>query len=362
MESKRCIPGNKDLGYYVRHGNFLILISIFLLLFNNLIILSVSHAKNIQNMSKILIKSVVAINACFDDSSCNNGFGFIIGEKGNSLYIVTANHVVRNTNIVPGQQNSCNIKILLFNYGEQYIKAILTGTYNRQLDLALLNMKKPDGYKWTDSYYDPSPRINQKVSFIGREGKWYTPSIRGEGSIHEINPITNHIKIDINTIKPGTSGAPLFSKNGIVGMIIEDAMNEAIVSSINSIKYFVQQYGFPWELNIFKEESAKNYTTTSSKQKLPNYIKAIKLIKNKFIISVIGESHQLVGSHLSRLSLAKMNAKKRADNAIKEKLLKSPYFFSENLVESVIKSAEIKQAEILNDGKISLTFSYKFPQ
>ena len=88
------------------------------------------------------------------------------------------------------------------------------------LDLAVLEVKKPPNYKWIRHHFCYEYLRDEKVWFIGRRKRCWVPSESATGTINKVTNRNNEITIDIHGVAPGTSGAPLLTKNGIIGMII----------------------------------------------------------------------------------------------------------------------------------------------
>jgi formylglycine-generating enzyme required for sulfatase activity len=174
-------------------------------------------------MAEKLKTNVVAIRATFADDGEEKGFGFITGEEGGKLYLATAAHVVRGENL---NKTAKTIQIKFFN-DLRWFDATYVYHWDED-DLAVLELTKPSVARWKTDFADFTPVKFKAVRFIGLNGNepsWVFPS---SGEIYELTD--NKIQFAIGTIRPGTSGAPLLSEKGILGLITKDdgATSEAI--------------------------------------------------------------------------------------------------------------------------------------
>ncbi|WP_052324551.1 SUMF1/EgtB/PvdO family nonheme iron enzyme [Haliscomenobacter hydrossis] len=169
----------------------------------------------IAQMAESLKPNVFAIKTTFEDGSEEKGFGFITGEEKGKLYLATAAHVVRGIEL---NQKAKSIQVKFFK-DIRWLEATFLYHWDRE-DLALLEMNKPTFVQWRSDCADFSPQNLQKVRFIGLNGNepaWVYP---GSGEIFDVSG--NAIQFAIGTIRPGTSGAPLITEKGIVGLITQD--------------------------------------------------------------------------------------------------------------------------------------------
>jgi len=174
-----------------------------------------------------------------------NGFGFVVGKSrfGDKLYVITAKHVV----VPAGPFNDDEMTIIIKFREEQWQERATLLNYNSSLDIALLRVSKPKWYQWEKGVYCPNYQRNEKVWFIGRSGNWFVPVDNEAGIIRETNP-KGLIEISIPSVLPGTSGAPLISQNGIIGIIIDNSISKTQVLPIKKVKTFVEQQNYPWGL------------------------------------------------------------------------------------------------------------------
>src|SRR5688572_28866307 len=204
------------------------------------------YAQNTCTICEKLKNNVVNINTVFDDGSDENGFGFVIAERNNKLYIVTAKHVIHDLD----GNGTKSVSVKFFSdLGRDY-PATLLNLPNTTLDITLLEINKPENYSWQKNFYSTTIPRETAVWFIGRNREWYIPTTSSIGSVNRISP-DDEILIDINSILPGTSGSPLISQSGIVGLIFQDDAGGARAYSIKKVKATITDlWNYPWQMNL----------------------------------------------------------------------------------------------------------------
>lgn len=183
----------------------------------------------IAPLTESLKANVVAIRATLDGTE-EKGFGFITAEQNGRLYIATAAHVVRGPDLAKTAQQ---IQIKFYSDISWY-PATFKAHWDKE-DLALLEVNRPLTIKWQPNCADLNPGSSRKVRFIGlntNEPRWVDPGIDGNIFGDE----DSKLEFSINTIRPGTSGAPLISERGIVGMITQDEGAISTALKITQIK------------------------------------------------------------------------------------------------------------------------------
>jgi hypothetical protein len=176
--------------------------------------------------------------------SPQNGFGFIVGQQGQQLIVVTANHVVRGDS--PGEEDLHPMITFFENQGSS-VSGVLQNTSLAQDhgDLAVIVVTLPSTYSWKP------PRISgeslsrgTKVWLIGQEGKWDVPTI--PGVVSDVLP-DGTIEVERLEGRKGSSGGPLVSENGIVGMIVAVTDLKTIAEPIALIRGQVRdQWRYTW--------------------------------------------------------------------------------------------------------------------
>ena len=191
-----------------------------------------------------LCRNVVHVIARWNGSPRNDGFGFIVGEQGGFLYIVTANHVVRkNQSVVPDA-----LTIVFFvDQGKEYQGALLD-TYlgETEGDLAIIRIPPPLGFSWkTAALSSVTVERGDDVRFVGLAGRWDVPVRAGGVSGTEPN---GDIRFENLTIRDGTSGGPLIGNKGFVGMIVQHSDVYGFALPIAVVERAVRGWGYQWQL------------------------------------------------------------------------------------------------------------------
>jgi formylglycine-generating enzyme required for sulfatase activity len=115
-------------------------------------------------------------------------------------------------------------------------------------DLAVIEAEAPAGLAWRRAALG-SPDLLERgtqVWFVGIAREWDVPTISGR-----VNRISHDLRITFDSVSvlPGTSGAPLISGSGIVGMIIEDSLGgRAIAVSVDVLRRAFLNWPLPWLL------------------------------------------------------------------------------------------------------------------
>lgn len=221
-----------------------------------------------------LRKNVVKITAKRESGESAHGFGFIVGKQRDQFYIVTANHVVRSNR--PGGASK-SVKVKFYSDPGRTYEAILLETfYGKPQDFAVIQVTAPANISWESEVLVAPESLEagmrgEQVWFIGRSGKWYIPTI--PGSINSEKPdLHSIIQVDMVSVRVGTSGAPLITQNGIIGMIIEDEVGSARAVSIDAIKAAFEEWRYPWSLQA---------TWDQRKHQPPQTIQAAKSTQEK---------------------------------------------------------------------------------
>lgn len=122
---------------------------------------------------------------------------------------------------------------------------------SQPFDVALLEIPKPKNgvsrnKNWVISKHDRG----DEVWFIGKGREWFIP-VRPGFIITAADGIDRKLTADLKDVQVGTSGAPLFTADGIIGMVIIDDQNQVEAVDINAIKQLVIKWGVPWQLRDF---------------------------------------------------------------------------------------------------------------
>jgi hypothetical protein len=201
-----------------------------------------------EDLAKGLRKNVVRVN--------NRGFGIIVGQKGDRLYIVTPNHVVPD-----GKREA--IDLSFFSRPGERVAAtlLLDNARYPNRDLAVLEAPLPANFSWERNCEADIHKLiamtgtddlrGIRAWFIGRQADskniWFVPSnpglVNGGPNTEEL------IAVEIATAMGGTSGAPLVTDAGIIGMIVQDEGAGVVRAlSFGFIKRLFRERQLEWSL------------------------------------------------------------------------------------------------------------------
>jgi hypothetical protein len=194
-----------------------------------------------------LRQNTVRIEAHFGEETTELGFGFIVGERGGTLYAVTAYHVVADPHDAPGRP-PVKVKVELFTHREEVLDAKLLPKYDAAHDLAVITFPAPEGFQWNRKCLGTDDQQNEMtdVTFVGRNQQWYVPT--STVKISSEQPEDARFAIDDLAVRPGSSGGPLIASSGIVGMILRDSSEGAQALTIGMIRTDFKKWSFPFLL------------------------------------------------------------------------------------------------------------------
>ena len=192
--------------------------------------------------------NVVALEARWPNGPVKDGFGFVVALDGGTAYVATAGHVLQGGPATGGATPRVTAR-LLGRPGRTFAAEQLALSA-ASIDLGVLTMDWPVDLAWTAEALAPEeamPNFGDPVWFIGRDREWYVPA--SPGAFNRASQIDRRVRIDNLPVRPGTSGAPLLSSAGIIGMIIRDASAaEAVAVPISAIRLAFEEWGLPWQL------------------------------------------------------------------------------------------------------------------
>lgn len=191
---------------------------------------------NLEGSAQRLRSNVISISVLpSNDATYRNGFGFITGVNKNTVYAVTAAHNIYGNEFqsLPNEPKQIEVKFYL---GPK-VKAVCV-KYWKNDDLALLEIQTPTAIKWQPKSLGIKTKIKQEITFIGRNQEWQIPA---EGYITQIDQYI--INADNSYLEPGSSGAPLLNKMGIIGMIVRDDVQRCEALSLSRVNMLLRSEG-----------------------------------------------------------------------------------------------------------------------
>lgn len=192
-------------------------------------------------------QQVLAIETEWQDGSRKQGFGFIVARDGTSLIVATADHLLRGRG--PDATVS-DIRVRFFDRPYEKQAASYVRTPENRIDLGIVSVEAPPGFALDAAMLDPESSdlgTGEDVWFIGRSNDWYVPA--RPGAVNRLVALDDEIVVDGLAVRPGTSGAPLLSERGIVGMIVRDVDSEEVrATTIVAIVEAFEQWRVPFDL------------------------------------------------------------------------------------------------------------------
>jgi peptidoglycan hydrolase-like protein with peptidoglycan-binding domain len=191
-----------------------------------------------------------------DGSPGDQGFGFVFGQDGSKLYVATADHVVRQHDLGQGQNQgqghaAPSVRVIFHNDQGHPCPAELLPLEVSQArgDLAVLEIDAPP--RWRGRFptmADVDALTDGTYAWrIGKEGLWIPPINPGE----LVDRDTIWMQFDALDTPRGSSGGPIVTADGVVGIVVADGGltgGFAKVLPISTISAMVHQWQLPWNL------------------------------------------------------------------------------------------------------------------
>ena len=195
-------------------------------------------------------ENVVKIETRWRDGTEHAGFGFIVGERAGRVYVATANHVLRGIKDPGPDTVADEIKATFSFQANRSYPGELAGVSDRDNDLGAISVPTPQGLSWRKNVIAVNrAERGDQVRFIGKLGKWEIPASPGVVKGQE----TPWFLVEDSKVLPGTSGAPLLSDKGLVGMVISDSVERTTGLPIRAVEDILKPH-IPWQLLTRKEE------------------------------------------------------------------------------------------------------------
>jgi TPR repeat protein len=199
-----------------------------------------------EDLALDLRGNVVRVSAPWENGASYDGFGFIVGERSGFVYIVTADHIVRG-DAADRISRSPSVTFSQDVGTEHKAELLATRLQPGEGDIAVLRVRSPAALGWRrDIVSSAGVRRRTQVWFIGLERDWFVPI--QPGMVNRVEPAGTIIAEGLN-VKVGTSGAPLISDSGVVGMVVVDAGAYVRSTPIDLIERALKDWNYPWQLS-----------------------------------------------------------------------------------------------------------------
>jgi hypothetical protein len=163
------------------------------------------------------------------------GFGFVIMETSDQVFLLTAKHVIKPKCI------KCEVEEIVVYLQDNMLRAEIVDIHESE-ELAIIAVPKPVNFLWDNPYQIQSVRNGDKVYITGRFDH-LSRSDQGRVNLHQ----GDSLEVSIAGVAVGSSGGPLL-KGGltlvnekIVGMVIKDNGDRVTAISSQRIKRYVNE-------------------------------------------------------------------------------------------------------------------------
>ena len=203
-----------------------------------------------------IVDDVVRIETTSASGSAEGeGFGLVVGQKGETIYVITADHVVRKDqdDSMPGDPVPVpgKVQVIFHNdQGHRYAAEPLDLQITHpEGDLAVLALPRPRSFK-----FDPPPMADADILVAGTRAwrigklKHWVPS-SNPGQFVDRGAIW--MTFDELDAPKGSSGGPVVNEDGVVGIIVSDVGSGGDASSvlpIGTIAGVLHGWQVPWDL------------------------------------------------------------------------------------------------------------------
>jgi protein-disulfide isomerase len=170
------------------------------------------------------------------------GWGLIVGERDNLLFIAVPHHVVAGSGqrgastAAPAPPMSDRVELRFFHdramraYSGTRLAVMLDRDW-ADGDLAVVTVRRPEGLRLRTLATVPESMLRPRnpVWLAGRGNQWIVPGQPGEA--HGYDVARNRPRL-LNLIAPaGTSGAAVVTADGLVGLVVEwDPANQIVLA------------------------------------------------------------------------------------------------------------------------------------
>lgn len=190
-----------------------------------------------------------------------HGYGLVVGGDTKMLWVLTARHVVVKTAMQgseipekPGRDirlRFCDAPATAWLSSEPWPDWNADGE-----DLALLSVARPSGYQPVLRALAKSTVVGESIWLLGSDDECSLAPAQGQVRVPE--DAAHNLRIDFPGVHGGSSGAPVLSGAGIVGLMKAAEDQTTTVHTVSDLQRRVQALPGPhWEL-----EEARNIAPT----------------------------------------------------------------------------------------------------
>jgi Trypsin-like peptidase domain len=181
-----------------------------------------------------------------------HGYGMVVGGDNTTVWVITARHVVVKTAMrgsTTPDEPSHQIRM-------RFCAAAATGLVPGEPwpgwdtggeDIALLSVARPRDYQWATRALAPQVTVGEPVWLLGSNDE--CALVPAQGQVRALADSANNLRIDFTGVQGGSSGAPVLSGHGVLGLMKSAEDLTTTVHAIADLQRRVQALGgVRWEL------------------------------------------------------------------------------------------------------------------
>lgn len=200
-----------------------------------------------------LRQNLVYIEAS-DIHADEHGYGLVVGGDAETLWVVTARHVIVETpmlGLATPERPSQRIRLrFCADPSAALVPAAPWPAFDAGgADVALLRVARPSGYQWIERALAVQAAVGEPVWLLGSEND--CKPVPAEGHVRAVADAGHDLRIDFpaSAVQGGSSGGPVLSGAGIVGLMKATDSPTSTVHSIGDLQRRVQAAtGARWAL------------------------------------------------------------------------------------------------------------------
>lgn len=181
-----------------------------------------------------------------------HGYGLVVGGDAQTLWVLTARHVVVRTGMrgsptpeAPSRQirlRFCTANATELLPGEPWPDWDADGE-----DIALLSVARPRGYQPVTRALAQQVVVGEPVWLLGSNDE--CSLVPAQGQVRVLADATHNLRIDFPGVQGGSSGAPVLSGSGVLGLMKSAEDLTTTVHAIADLQRRLQALpGHRWEL------------------------------------------------------------------------------------------------------------------
>jgi hypothetical protein len=180
-------------------------------------------------VSGSIYDQIVRLDLTYPNSPGKFGFGFVLCEKNDSLFIISASDLLFSP-----KEESFNQIVISFRNGYSTNQCRIYG-WNDKYKFVVFGIVKPAHYHWDTRYGSTQVKSGDLVLLPGRYGQLTETSMEytGEISLDE----SRFLNIVSSGTRPGRIGVPVIYDGKIAGMVNNDQGYQLTATSISIIQW-----------------------------------------------------------------------------------------------------------------------------